>query len=912
MDQKRWTRIREVLERVVELPVQARDEVLSQLCGNDTELRAEVEELLAAGAENSSFIDLPASTSSENSTEVSAQLPINTKIGSYRLERFLASGGMGSVYRAIHSDDSNAPHVAIKLTKKPAVTNELRRRFDIESQALAALSHVNIARLIEAGVTDEGRPFIAMEYVDGLPVNRFCDHNRLSLERRLELFHDICSAVSFAHQRLIVHRDLKPSNILVTPDGTPKLLDFGVAKILAPENDSTDKDHTSFQHRAMTPEYASPEQIRGEVVTTSSDVYSLGVLLYELLTGHRPYCFETSTPYEIERTICEQEPQTPSSAVNRALQQSPEDPEPQFRLSSERVRHIQYEDPDRLRRRLTGDLDAIVLKALRKDTEHRYSTVEAFADDIRRHLDKLPVRARRETRWYYLAKFVRRNRGLVVAMSVAFFSLLGGILAFAWQSRLATQAQIVAEVESEKAKSVSTFLQEMLANIDPLSYEDDSVTVREIVDDASAKLESGALDNQPIARSAVHLTLGRTYLDLSVLDRAQRQVESALEIRENLLGRDHVDTAECLNSLGLLARAKGQFDDAETLYRESLAIRRSLLGDDHIALAESLNNLGTLMQIKGDLESAETMLRRALAIRTAAHGTMHRDVATTSANLAAVLRHKGEYAESVELYQGSIATYQELLGPQHVQVAICMNNLGLVHRDLGDLDRAEKQFRAALEIRRAALGNDHPSVATGLHNLGLVLHLAKDLKNAEVLYLEALRIRRRALGHDHPSVANTSNNLADLLVSLNRIDEAEAMARDALTIRRAKLPENHPRIGGTLLILGRCLIAQGDMKSAEQILQEALEISKQRLPHNHRQVLAIHTELGFCLTKLERHKEAELMLLAAYTSITDMEPRNDLDAITPILLNNLIELYTSMGSSEEAERYGKELRALNP
>lgn len=911
MERERWKQIRDVLERAVELGAQQRDDFLALACKNDGKMRAEVEAILAASEKSSEFFEslVAGADDALEGTDDPASL-IGRGIGPYRLERFVASGGMGFVFYAVRADGAHSPAVAIKLIKQRAANSEVLRRFRVERCALAALKHPNIARLIDAGVTEQGRPYIAMEYVDGQPIDLFCDERRASLEQRLRLFRTVCSAVSHAHQKLIVHRDLKPSNILVTRDGAPKLLDFGIAKLLDPLDAGDGSNETLTRYRVMTPEYAAPEQIRNEYATTSGDIYSLGVVLYELLTGHRPYRFKTRTLHEMERTICEQEPELPSTAVLRTGDRLSLDGSSRITLTPKSVSQARNDQPDRLRLKLAGDLDAIVMKSLRKEPEHRYPSVETFSDDIRRYLDKLPVRARKGTFRYRVSKFVRRNRSGVAAAMVAIVSLFVGMAAALWQGQIAARAQIVAETEARKATSINAFLQDMLATVDPLAAQSDEATVRQILDDAAKKLASGALNDQPESKATVLITLGRTYLELGAFDHADEHLNNSLKIREGLSGREHPDVAECLDGLGMLAKARGHNAEAETFYRESLEIRQKLLGGEHVDVAESLNNLGVLLKVQGRPDDAEAMLREALAIRRSAFGPQHEDVATSSSNLAAVLKHMGEFDEAKTLYRDAIESYRQLLGPRHLRVAVCMNNLALLLRETGDLDEAEVLLRDALDIRREVFGNEHPAVATGLHNLALMLHLRGEYENAEPMYAEALQIRRRALGTDHPSVANTANNLANLLVSTGRFAEAEPLAREALETRRAKLPDNHPRIAGSLLVLGRILLGQDDAVSAEPLLRQALAISTRKLPAGHRQVVTAQMELGSCFATLERFDEAETLLLAAYANMNKESVQSKDGSLISKLLERLVDLYTARGNLAEAARFAAQRREI--
>ena len=426
MSTHRWKEVRELFDTACDLDALERESFLSKACAGDIQLRAEVESILAGNERAPPFFDAPAAEAFPELFDVEQVTTLVGRcIGPYRLIRFVVSGGMGAVYQATRADRQDDEKVAIKLIKRRVVTEDTLRRFRTERRALAMLDHPNIARLRDGGVTPDGLPYLVMEYVDGTPIDRFCDRCKLSTLERLRLFQTVSEAVQYAHHNLIVHRDLKPNNILVTTEGIPKLLDFGIAKVLDPDEDPHADIQTATGQRLMTPEYASPEQICGKSITTATDVYSLGVVLYELLTGHHPYRTKSCSPHEIERTICEQDPEKPSTAIGRVEQVVTAGGSSRITLTPELVSQTRDGQPDKLRRRLAGDLDAIVLMAMRKEPRHRYPSVEQFSQDIRRHLDGLPVIARKGTFRYRSAKFIRRNRAAVVATVVVAVSLLG-------------------------------------------------------------------------------------------------------------------------------------------------------------------------------------------------------------------------------------------------------------------------------------------------------------------------------------------------------------------------------------------------------------------------------------------------------------------------------------------------------
>lgn len=602
----------------------------------------------------------------------------------------------------------------------------------------------------------------------------------------------------------------------------------------------------------MTPEYASPEQIRGEAITTASDVYSLGVVLYELLTGHRPYRLKSRLPHEIERSICEQDPEKPSTAIRR-LEEAGTDDRTEFTPTTlVRVSETCGDPPRKLRRRLAGDLDAIILTALRKEPQRRYASVENFSEDIRRHLEGLPVSARKDTLGYRGMKFIRRNKAAVIAAMAVTVILFGAFFYVSVKRHEEARARQLAEKEARKAERASAFLQDMLAWVDPNNTPKQETTVPELLDEATRMINAGALDEQPDAEASVRTTIGVTYLELGRYAAAERHLTAALAIRHRELGNDAPDVGESLNNLGVLSRAKGDYDEAEQLYRESLAIRRAALGDEHPAVAETMNNLGVVLKRMGRLEEAESNYRRALDIRRSVFGGPHKKVADTLTNLAAVLKHKGEYAEAERFYHEALGMFRELLGEEHPRVAVVLNNLALLMRETGRYDESESLFREALAIRRKVFGEEHPAVAIGLHNLSLVLASQGENVEAERLSRKAVSLGRKLLGSDHPHLASFLNNLATLLMTRGEYDEAEEHCREALMIQRRKLPEGHVYTADSTLLLGRILIEKNNPADAEPLLREAIAVYEKKWADGHRKIADARTHLDRCLTMLKR------------------------------------------------------------
>ncbi len=694
------------------------------------------------------------------------------RIGQYEVIRELGRGGMGAVYLARRADEQYEKLVAIKVIQAGRESQEMLQHFRRERQILAGLDHPNIARLLDGGSTDEGLPYFVMDYIEGIPIKTYCADQALSVAERLRLFLAVCDAVAYAHRNLVVHRDLKPGNILVTPDGEPKLLDFGLAKLVAPELPQETATGTLF---AFTPAYASPEQVRGQPVTTATDVYSLGVVLYELLTGHSPYRTKTWESIEILQVICEQQPERPSTAVVRDVPTGGTVPA----------------ETERLRRSLRGDLDIIVLKALRKEPWLRYQSVDGLKDDIVRYLEARPVVARKGTNIYRVGKFMRRHWVGVTATALVLTAIVGGAALATVGLVRARRAEAQAQHNADKATAINKFMQEILFSAQPHMGRGRQTTVVEALAAAVPRIDT-SFRNQPEIRAAVQNTIGRTYADLGLWAEAEGLLQQSLTTRRQELGTEHPEVAESLHNLGALAYMKGDYKKAESNFRESLEIRRRLPGDNARLIAESLNDLAmTLEEGKADYEAAQPLLEESLAIK------------------------------------------RSVLGDRHPDVAQGLNNLGMLNYRKKDYAKAEQLLREALALNRDLLGEDTSDVASGLNNLALVLTRTGNYTEAAALLQQAVAIESRILGADHPEVAGLLNSLAAALQKTGRLEEAETRLRESIEIQCKAYPDDHFHIATTRNLLGGCLTDMGRFMEAELLLTSSFAIILKQFGPDH-------------------------------------------------------------------------------
>src|SRR6185312_11543831 len=644
----------------------------------------------------------------------------------WRLLRRLGGGGMSDVYLAERCDEYQQ-QVAVKLVRPGLVSRADHNRLKAERQILARLNHRNIARLLDGGTTDDGIPYLVMEYVDGVPIDEYCERHRLSIRERLALFRGICAAVHAAHQNLVIHRDLKPSNILVTRDRTLKLLDFGIAKLLGVPDLSHTVAVTHASVRLFTPGSASPEQVRGEPITTATDVYLLGLLLYELLCGSRPFRLKELRLSEIERVICNELPQAPSATF---------DPHgtAQELARQEAIAHSRQTTVGRLRRELSGDLDTIVMMAIRKEPTRRYASVDELAADIKRYDSGAPVVARHDTWRYRTEKFVRRH-----AVGVATGTALGLLLAAfavvtAVQMRRVAQTEAIAEEERERSGEMARFLVGLFDDSDPSEARGEKMTAREILERGAERIAS--LKNQPEEQE----TIGRTYLSLGAADKARPQLEEALATRAKLFKGDHAAIASSLAALGRLELADGKLDRANDYYRAALTMNESLFGENRLEVAQSLEDLGQLQKMKGDLPGSETTLRRSLELFTSLSGEDSPAVSSVMNELAQVLERRGDLAGAEELYRKAIVIDSATLGTDHPQVAHNLHNLALVLQERGELDAARPLFEQSLSMLRKVLGETHPDTIEALGSYGRYLQDRGELSEAERILRQALAL----------------------------------------------------------------------------------------------------------------------------------------------------------------------------
>ncbi len=858
----RWGQILDIFDRVVELPREKRDAALDDLCGQDSTLRDEIEALLEEHLSATDLLDhslQEASLQALSLEDSRAEPALPECFGPYRIVSQIGTGGMGRVFLA----DRQKPFrkvVAIKVLKRGMDSEEILARFEAERQILAHLDHEGICGVFDGGLTEDGRPYFVMDYVqEGRPFTDFCEENRLGIEARLKLFLAVCDAVQHAHSRLVVHRDLKPSNLLVSSRGQVKLVDFGIAKLLDPE--MLGGFVTRVEVRPMTPEYASPEQFRGEPLTTATDIYSLGVVLYEVLTARRPH-ISAAENGDLSKSIREQDPLRPSEQAQILIPK---------------------------------DLDTIVLKALRKRAEERYSSVEALASDLQKLLDRRPISARPQTLGYRTRRFLQRNKvGVSVTAMLVVIGLLGVVMTI-WQARVARSERDRARVEARKASQVTDLLIDVFEVADPIRTKGaDELTLHDFALQAEAGVVA-ELESQPEIQAKLRTAIARLQINLAHYERARQLLEASLEQQRDLFPEGHVDLAETLLALSQTLTLEARYPEAEVTIREALSleiegdelleaklfiqmgsiqerlgsrdlalanygraleIRRELLGVYHHKTAEVLGGLGVLRYAEGEFEEAAALMREAIEVKTAALGPTHHSVVHELNNLGATLAAMGDFEAAFEIHTQVLFQRRQLLGDRHPYVAFSLVHLGNLALSFGRLDEAAELHREALEIREAVLDKGHAMVAASQAYLADVLSIQGLNSEAETLARESLSSRERLFGADGIPVAYSLDVLAGIAYRKGVAEQGRELLQRALQIHQQVGGGDHPKVARTLLLLGRGLVATGEDEEARSMLEEAGRSYERLYPDGHPELGTVALFLGDLAIRAGRTGEA--------------------------------------------------------
>jgi len=826
MDPERWRRIKEVFPTVLELPFEQRAAWLSSALPDDPSLAEEVKSLLAAHDSADDFYERGALAAVPTMRRKLEGAVEGMRVGPYRVLSELGRGGMGAVYLVLRDEPGFTQKVALKLIKRGMDTDEIVRRFFAERQILATLAHPNIARLFDGGSTPDGRPYFVMEYVEGRPITAYAAERRLTIEARLHLFLRVCRAVQHAHQSLVVHRDLKPANILVGAEGEPKLLDFGIAKLLDPSSFGGLTVLTGLAPGPMTPEYASPEQRAGKPVTTATDVYGLGLLLYELLVGQRPQAMQGK----------------PSQALAASADA----------------------DKKRLARRVAGDLDTIVGKALESEPERRYGTAAALAEDIERHLTQKPVTARRPTLAYRLGRtMIRHKLAATLVLAVCVLAVVSTYAFFAVRNE-STRAR----EQSQRAEALNDFLQSMMEKANPEQNRGETLTVRQVLDTGRQELLGRDSRYQPETWAALLDATGNIYRKLGLYEQAKINFQRALQLREPLRSSTSRDgalaMAETLTSLGDVSVDLGAFAESHGYFQRALALKESRLGPTALALAKDLNGLGIASLEEGDLESAARNFDRACTISRLAVEGRPKDLAECYNNLGALAERREKYARARILFATTIRYFESSAGEEHPDTMLTRANLAAVLNATGDFAGAEIQYQKIADVRRRILQPNHPDLAQALLDLAIAQYACRHLGPAQATLNELLRIRRAYRFPRDQGEAETWNLQGALARDLKDLETADAAFRKSSEIYEVLPGEQRANLANALNSRAYVRLLRQDPAGALELARRSLVLARASDVRSAGAVASAESMLGRCYMAMGQSDRARPYLQRSY------------------------------------------------
>ncbi|HWJ34368.1 MAG TPA: serine/threonine-protein kinase [Steroidobacteraceae bacterium] len=852
----RWQKIQSLFEEIADSDPAERAARLASSCGDDPELRHSVESLLESDRRTEDPLHHAISEAAESLMQEHQDRLLGMRIGAYRVVSILGHGGMSTVYRAERDDSQYQQTVAIKVLHHATLHPRLRSRLHSERHILATLDHPSIARLIDSGDLEDGTPYLVMEHVDGESVDAYCDSRTLFVRERLELFIQICTAVQYAHRNLVVHRDIKAANIFVTGDGQPKLLDFGIAKLLAPESLSHTLPVTRLQERILTPENAAPEQVLGRPITTATDIYSLGVLLYQLLTGRSPYRLLSYSQLQLERAICMDDPVRPSQMVISKL--SGENDGDRSRISDRRGL-----SPQRLRARLGGDLDAIIAMAMRKEPDRRYPSVEALADDLNRHLLGRPVVARQGDWRYNTAKFLRRHVFAVLAVGVVILglALITGVTL--WQNHRIELARDATAQERDRAQQVSAFLVDVFSQADPFNALGREPTAKDLLDRGSEKILGNA-SLQPEVRAQLLESIGLAYRRQGLSDRAVPLFEQAVAIRRQERPFDSRRTAAALANLAQALTDGGHLISAEAYLQQALQMSRNGEDTPSRETGDILEQFGEFeLNAKSDPESAAKLFTDALDIYRGAGGSQSLSVASTLSDLASAAVWKGDFTLAEHYQREAMTIFQGTVSRNHPDHAMALATLGYILTQRGKNQEAEQVLNEALEIGRNVFGSSDQRVAQIESHLGILYDRQGESARAIQATRNAVKIATEKLGLKHYLSGYYLDSLASLYAKADDLPDAENYARQALSVYAQALPARHLYVASTRQLLGEILLRRDALAAAEVELRAAVDINAALAGADSWRTARSQASLGWALILRDKAAEGEPMLTAA-------------------------------------------------
>ncbi len=831
--------VKHLFDKSINLTQTEREKFFSTLTNSEKEYLDEVKSLITTYEKNPDFLEISNVVPSKKK-EINTKHPLIGKhIDKYLIEKEIGFGGSGIVFIGNRDDKEFEQKVAIKILKQGLTSGYLIKRFEIERQALVKLQHPYIAKLFDGGRTVEGLPYVVMELIDGIPVTEFCREKNLNVNEKLNLFLKICDAIYYSHQNLIVHRDIKPNNILVTNLGNPKLLDFGLAKLLNNETLSNDDTLTKTSLFHLTPEFASPEQIKGENISIVSDIYSLGVLLFLMLTDELPYKVNNLSPVALNKIFDDNKIKLPSAIAknNNKLQ---------------------------LYKKLKGDLDIIIMKAMHKEPNKRYGSAKDFSDDINRYLKGLPIQAKQDSITYRFSKFVLRHKAAVLFSTIFLIFAFISLTALLYQVRIATKERNKAKIENRKYEKVNDFLKNILSSVDPSEIGRD-VKVYDVLDKASEEVET-SFKNQPEIEASIRSTIGNTYINLGEFDKGKPFLNKASEINKNIYGKESKEFAENLHDIASYYEWTGNYKKADSLYNKSINLLRNTLTEPTLFFIDALNNQANLKAVLSQTDKAE------------------------------------------KLFLESKQNCKKLLGENSYKYAIILNNLAITYTDIGKLDEAEKLYKKSLNIIINLRGENRPEVGSNYNNMAYLYTVKNELDSA-IIYLEkSYKLKEKLKGKDHPDVGLALNNLGVVELKRKNYKQSENYFLDAVKQYKKSYKNDHPAIALCKYWLGNVNLETKNFNKAEKYLRESLKIRQTKFSKENLDLWLTKAKLGIVLTKLKSFNKAEKMLLSSYNYFNKNYPQRKNEIVS--ILKALIELNNNTNNLIEAKKYQTTLNTL--
>jgi len=879
MDEKRWQKIESVFSDALSLENEAQESFLRKECENDDALYREVKALLAEDENVHSFLENFPIRAENFNDNYSGQ-----SIGPYSIEEKIATGGMGTVYRASRNDGVYENQVAIKIIHSGLRTPTFLQRFQRERQILAELNHSHIAHLLDGGVGEDGAPYFVMEYVDGMPLTTYAKQRKLSISQRLALFLQVCDAVHFAHMHLVIHRDLKPGNILVTEDGQVKLLDFGVAKIFDSEQETpafSTLTHTGVA--PFTPEYAAPEQIAQQNISTATDVYALGVILYELLCDRRPFTFKDKNLLDIQKTIENKVPEKPSTKCVTRVNAFPHDKKQLVRL-------------------LKGDLDAICLKALKKESNLRYGSAELLKIDIERHLAGLPIQAFDDHFSYHFSKFISRNRGMV---TLATGFLLAVILLITFYTYELRQETARAQQEAKKAEEVAEFLKTLFDAASPEYVVDKEPNATDLLRAGTQNVETDLID-QPAVQAEMFTILGDVYRRMARYEEAEKLENKSLERNLTTFGEQSEAVALNYQTLGKLMLELGRYEQAETHLLKAKNLLPFVINNVENFESDVLTLQADLAYQYREMEKADSLYARAYQIIESVDPEVSPAKAAIMNARASIARRLGDYEQSERLYQSALTIRKALFGDEHADVAHTLNHLGRLYDFMGEYSKAEAYAREGLALREKIFGFNHQESAASMSNLANILLHQDKLPEAEKYFRGTLKAFMSVVGEEHPYTAATISNLANVLYEQKQWVEAENLFRQAMNLHEKLVPEGNPRHTHIWIPLGTLLVERNQLEEGAMLLEKSYNLLQKKQGANHPSTAKAMAALGFAHFKKNEMEIAEQNLLTAFKILQPLEGEKK---ATHKIYTWLKLLYEKQGRPEalQALNYRKEM-----